>query len=66
MIKKEIKIIFFILISSFLSLYANSIENKIEYKVNNEIITSVDIKNEIKFLTSFNPKLLELDKKNRN
>lgn len=62
MIKKEIKIIFFILISSFLSLYANSIENKIEYKVNNEIITSVDIKNEIKFLTSFNPKLLELDK----
>ena len=62
MIKKEIKIIFFTLISSLLSLYAYSIENKIEYKVNNEIITSVDIKNEIKFLTSFNPKLLELDK----
>ena len=63
MIKREIKIIFFVLIFGLLSISVHSIENKIEFKVNNEIITSVDIKNEIKFLTSFNPKLLELDKK---
>ena len=39
-----------------------SFENKIEYKINNEIITSIDISNEVKYLTSFNPKLLDLDK----
>ena len=55
MIKREIKIIFFVLIFGLLSISVHSIENKIEFKVNNEIITSVDIKNEIKFLTSFNP-----------
>ena len=38
-----------------------SFENKIEYKINNEIITSVDVNNEVKFLTIFNPRLLQLD-----
>lgn len=40
-----------------------SIENKIELKIENEIITSIDISKEIKLLTSLNPNLLELNKK---
>ena len=39
-----------------------SIENKIEYKINDEIITTVDIQNESRYLTALNPKLLEIDK----
>lgn len=39
-----------------------AIENKIEFKVNNQIITTVDISNEIKYLTALNPKLNEMDK----
>ncbi len=59
-----IKLLFIIVVS--LSLFSQktlSFENKIEFKINNEIITSIDINNEVKYLTSFNPKLLELDKK---
>ena len=41
---------------------AISIENKIEFKVNNEIITSIDIFKELNFLAALNPKILELDK----
>ena len=41
-----------------------SIENKIEYKINHEIITTVDIQNELRYLTALNPKLLEIDKDN--
>ena len=39
-----------------------SIENKIEFKVNNEIITSIDIIKELNFLAALNPKILELEK----
>ena len=49
-------IIFFIL-----SIHANAVENKIVYKVNNEIITSLDIINEIKYLKILNPKINNLD-----
>ena len=41
---------------------SNSIENKIEFKVNNEIITSIDIIKELNFLAALNPKILELEK----
>jgi peptidyl-prolyl cis-trans isomerase SurA len=41
---------------------AISIENKIEFKVNNQIITSIDIIKELNFLAALNPKILELDK----
>ena len=60
------KIIKFFL-SIFILLYHTnsfSIENKIEFKIENEIITSIDIIKEFKLLTSLNPNLLELDKKN--
>ena len=43
---------------------ANSI--KILVKVQNEIITNIDINNEIKYLLFLNPKLSELNKKKIN
>ena len=46
-----------------MSLNANALENKIVYKVNNEIITSLDIDNEIKYLKILNPKINNLDNK---
>ena len=56
---------YFFLICFFVVSYltnASSIENKIEYKVNNEIITTIDIIKELNFLAALNPKFLELDK----
>jgi len=40
---------------------SNSIENKIILKIDREIITSLDIKNESKYLSALNPKLMELN-----
>ena len=57
--------IFFNLIILFIITNYNnaiSLENKIEFKINNEIISTIDINNEIKYLTSLNPRLLELNK----
>ena len=39
-----------------------SIENRIVYKVDNEIITSIDITDEFKYLQIINPKIADLDK----
>jgi peptidyl-prolyl cis-trans isomerase SurA len=58
--KKYLFFIYMLLIFSPIS--AISIENKIEFKVNNEIITSIDIIKELNFLAALNPKILELDK----
>ena len=41
---------------------AQSIETKIIHKIQNQIITNVDIKNEFKYLLAFNNSLKELDK----
>ena len=57
-IRKIYFIIIFILFTN-----ANALENKIVYKVNNEIITSLDIDNEIQYLKILNPKINDLDKK---
>ena len=59
----EIKIyinLFFILffVKKFLS-----VENKIVLKIENEIITSLDISNEINYLKALNPKIKNLDQK---
>ena len=49
----------------FLSnLYA--IENKIVLKINNEIVTSLDIKNEIQYLKSLNPSIKNLSQEKIN
>ena len=39
---------------------SNSLENKILAKIENQIITSLDINNEYKYLVALNPKLKNL------
>ena len=57
--KINVLIIMFILISlNIKNLHA--IENKILFKIDNEIITSIDIYEEIKFLKIFNPEVVNL------
>ena len=52
-------IIYFFLLTN----NSNSIENKILFKVNNEIITSLDILNEIKYLKIINEQFKNTEKK---
>jgi len=40
----------------------NAIENKIEFKIDNEIITTIDIIKELNFLAALNPGILKLNK----
>ena len=49
-----VHIILFLIFISNISL-SNALENKILFKIENEIITSIDIYEEIKFLKTFNP-----------
>ena len=57
---KKIFIFLFLIIS--ISFKSVAIENKILVKVNNEIITSIDILNEIKYLNLINNEFKNLDK----
>ena len=52
-----IKIIFILFTYFFLIFESNAFENKIKLKINNNIITTIDIKNEIKILKLLNPDL---------
>ena len=62
-LKKKLKI-FFILLSLILCFQTlNAIENKILFKIDNEIVTTLDIYEEIKFLKAFNPEVNSLDEK---
>ena len=62
-LKKLIKYNFLILLfSSFINSQINALENKIVLKIDNNIITSIDIENEAKYLKVLNPKLKNLDK----
>ena len=58
---KKILLILYTFIFALETTYA--LENKILFKVNNEIITSVDIYNETKYLKTLNPKVRSLDNK---
>ena len=40
---------------------ANSYENRIILKIDREIVTNLDIKNEARYLSALNPKIMELD-----
>ena len=55
-------LIFLLIIVFFLPKNSTSIENKILFKIDNEIITSVDVDNEINYLTALNPDLQKLNK----
>ena len=62
-LKKNFKA-FFILLSIILYFQPlNAIENKILFKIDNEIVTTLDIYDEIKFLKTFNPEVNSLDEK---
>ena len=60
MSKKKI-LIYFALILFIYNGYAYSIENKILVKIENEIITSIDIDNEYKYLLALNPSIKNLN-----
>jgi peptidyl-prolyl cis-trans isomerase SurA len=61
MLKKKILVyltlLFFVYISN-----SNSLENKILIKIENQIITSLDVINEYKYLTALNPSIKNSDK----
>ena len=56
-------LISFIIYIFFLNSNTYSSEIKIEYKIDNQIITNIDIDNEIKYLQSLNKNLKDLSKK---
>lgn len=56
------KIFCYIIISIFFFNFTYSIESKIIYKIQNEIITNIDLKNEFKYLLVLNNRLKDLDK----
>ena len=58
----KLNIFFIIFISLLIPSSSNSIENKILYKINNEIITTYDLKKELKYLTLINPTIINLNK----
>ena len=59
--KLKFKKIFFIIMFSFLlSENSSSLENKIIFKIDNEIITYIDVENEKNYLISLNPNLKKL------
>ncbi len=61
--KEQIKILVYLfIIIVFFSNYVKSIENKILYRVNNQIITSLDVDNEMQYLLALNPNLKNLNK----
>ena len=55
--KLKIKILTLFLLIIFFNSKIYALENRILFKVNNEIITSVDILNEIQYLSLFNENL---------
>ena len=61
---KKLRYIFFFVI--FFHSVALPIENKIILKINNEIITSIDLLNEVIYLKTLNPNLKNLDNNKLN
>ena len=58
---KQLKVISIYLSITILSInVSNALENKILFKVDNEIITTIDIYEEIRFLKIFNPEINDL------
>ena len=52
---KSIKLILIFIFIILSKTQANSIENKIILKIDNEIITSLDVKKEARYLIALNP-----------
>ena len=62
--KSKLITIFVFFLNFFFSSIAFSVENKILFKINNEIISTIDVYNETKYLKLINPKLQNLNKEN--
>ena len=63
-LEKKLRVLLIIFLILFLNIKISiALENKILFKVNNEIITTIDIFEEIKFLKSFNPEINDLNEK---
>ena len=58
----KLNIFFIIFILFLIPNTSYSIENRILYKINNEIITTYDLKKELKYLSLINPTIIKLDK----
>ena len=54
------KLIFLVFIIFIIQVKSFSLENKIILKVNNEIITTLDLENEINYLSALNPNIKKL------
>ena len=61
--KKNFKVFFIIIFFIFIT-NSNSFENKILFKIENQIITSLDVMKEYKYLIALNPNLKKYSKKN--
>ena len=59
---KTIKFITIFIFLILINKQANSIENKIVLKIDNEIITSLDVKKEARYLIALNPNTKNLSK----
>ena len=62
-LRKKFRISFILLSLILYFQTLDAIENKILFKIDNEIITTLDIYEEIKFLKAFNPEVNSLDEK---
>ena len=63
-LEKKLRVLLIIFSILFLNIKISiALENKILFKVNNEIITTIDIFEEIRFLKSFNPEINDLNEK---
>ena len=62
MISYKIKLIQIIIFIIFINIPSKALENKIEVKLNNQIITSIDIENEKRYLIALNPDIQNLNK----
>ena len=60
---KKVKTLFILLLFVLNFQNLNALENRILFKVDNEIITTIDIYEEINFLKAFNPEINNLDEK---
>ena len=60
MLFKKILIIISLTLATLIQV-ANSYENRIILKIDREIVTNLDIKNEARYLSALNPKIMELD-----
>ena len=60
----KLKLLFYLLLIFFINqLNVHSFDNKILFKIENEIITSLDIENESKYLLALNRNIKNIDKK---